>query len=48
MGERIVVCSVLVGKSGGIKILGRHRHRWEDNIRMDLQEISSVVWTGLM
>jgi hypothetical protein len=48
MGERIVVCSVLVGKSEGKKILGRHRHRWEGNIRMDLREISSMVWPGLM
>jgi hypothetical protein len=29
----------LVGKSGRRRQLGRPRHRWEDNIRMDLREI---------
>jgi hypothetical protein len=27
--------SILVGKPEGKKPLGRHRHSWEDNIRMD-------------
>ena len=30
---------VLVGKSEGKRTLGRPRRRWEDNIRMDLQEV---------
>jgi hypothetical protein len=30
---------VLVGKLEGKIPLGRPRHRWEDNIRMDLQEV---------
>ena len=30
---------VLVGKPGGKRPLGRPRHRWEDNIKMDLQEV---------
>jgi hypothetical protein len=29
----------LVGKPEGKKPLGRPRHRWEDNIKMDLQEM---------
>ena len=29
---------VLVGKPAGKRSLGRPRHRWEDNIKMDLQE----------
>ena len=29
----------LVGKSEGKRTLGRPRHRWEDNIKMDLQEV---------
>ena len=29
----------LVGKSEGKTPLGRPRHRWEDNIKMDLQEV---------
>ena len=30
---------VLVGKPEGKRPLGRSRHRWEDNIKMDLQEV---------
>jgi hypothetical protein len=29
---------VLVGKPEGKKLLGRPRHKWEDNIKMDFQE----------
>ena len=28
-----------MGKPGGKRPLGRPRHRWEDNIKMDLQEV---------
>ena len=27
---------------------GRHRHRCEDNIKMDLQEVGRVAWTVLL
>jgi hypothetical protein len=37
-GER-GVHRVLVGKPEGKRPLGRPRHRWEDNIKMDLQEV---------
>jgi hypothetical protein len=39
----------LVGKPGGKRPLGRPRHRWIDNIKMDLLEIgvSVVDWIGL-
>ena len=30
---------VLVGKSEGKKLLGRPKRRWEDNIKVDLQEV---------
>ena len=30
---------VLVEKPEGKRPLGRPRHRWEDNIKMDLQEV---------
>jgi hypothetical protein len=30
---------ILVGKPEGKRPLGRPRHKWEDNIRMDLREI---------
>jgi hypothetical protein len=28
--------------------LGRPRHRWLDNIKMDLEEIRWMVWRGLI
>ena len=34
-----LVGRVLVGKPEGKRSLGRPRRRWEDNIRMDLQEV---------
>jgi hypothetical protein len=34
---------VFVGKPGGKRSLGRHRRRWEDNIKMDLQEVGCGV-----
>jgi hypothetical protein len=33
------VCRVLVGKPRGKRPLRRPRSRWEDNIKMDLQEV---------
>jgi hypothetical protein len=38
-GEERGVYRVLVGKPEGKRPLVRPRHRWEDNIRMDLQEV---------
>jgi hypothetical protein len=31
---------IFVGKPEGRRSLGRQRHRWEDNIKIDLQEIA--------
>jgi hypothetical protein len=39
MGEGKGVNGVLVGKPEGNRPLGRPRNRWEDNIKMDLQEV---------
>ena len=39
MGEDRGVNRVLVGKPEGKRQLGRPRRRWEDNIKMDLQEV---------
>ena len=39
MGESRGVCRVLVGKPEGKRPLGSPRRRWEDNIKMDLQEV---------
>jgi hypothetical protein len=45
MGERRNVYRLMVGKPEGKRPRGRPRHRWLDNIRMDLVE---VMWTGLV
>ena len=37
---------VLVGKPEGKRPLGKLRRRWEDNIKMDLQELGYGGWTG--
>ena len=43
------VYRVLVGKPEGMRPLGRPRRRWEDNIKMDLQEVGcgSMHWIEL-
>jgi len=46
MGQGSGVYSVLVGKSERKRSLGRPRRRWEDNIKMDFQELGGVVGTG--
>ena len=49
MGEERRVYRVLMGKPEGKRPLGRLRHRWVDNIRMDLQEVGCgyMDWIGL-
>jgi len=49
MSERRGVYGVLVWKPEGKSSLGRPRHRWEDNIKMDHQEVecSYVDWIEL-
>jgi len=42
MGERRGAHRVLMGIPEGKRLLGRPRHRWEDNIKMYLQE----MWRG--
>ena len=39
VGEGRSVHRVLVGKPEGRRQLGRSRRRWDDNIKMDLQEV---------
>jgi hypothetical protein len=48
-GEQRIAYRLLVGKSEGRRPLGRPRHRWVDNIRMDLGEVGwgDVDWIGL-
>jgi hypothetical protein len=49
MGEGKGVYRVSVGRPEGKRSLGRHRHRWEDNIKLDLREIGidGVNWICL-
>ena len=44
MGEERGVHRVLMGKPEGKRPLGRPRRRWEDNIKMDLQEVGGGRW----
>jgi hypothetical protein len=43
-GEKRKAYRVLVGKPEGKRSLWRFRHRWEDNIKMDLREMG---WGGM-
>jgi hypothetical protein len=49
MGEERGMYRVLVGKPEGKRPLGKPSHRWEDNIRIDLQEVGygGMDWFGL-
>jgi len=49
MEERRGAYRVLVVKPEGMKPLGRPRHRWQDNIKMDLKEAGcgSMDWIEL-
>jgi len=44
MGERKDTYRVLVRYPEGKRPLGRPRRKWEDNIKMDLQEVEYGVW----
>jgi hypothetical protein len=50
MGEGRGAYRILVGRPEGRRPLGRPRHKWEDNIKMDLQEVEwgGMAWTGLI
>ena len=49
MGKRRGVYRVLVRKPEENRLHGRPRRRWEDNIKMDLQEVGrgDMAWTNL-
>jgi hypothetical protein len=44
MGPKRIAYRILVGKPEGRAPLGRPRHGWMDNIKMDLREIG---WDGM-
>jgi len=48
-GEKSGVYRVLVGTPEGKRPLGRPRRRWENNIKMDIQEVGcgSMDWVEL-
>ena len=50
MGGRRGVYRVLVGKPEGKRPLGRPRHRWENNMKMDLQKVGCGImdWIDLV
>jgi len=48
MGEMKCVYRVLMGKSEGRRQFGRLRHRWEDNIKMNFQEVGWRAWKGVV
>jgi hypothetical protein len=49
MGEGKAVYRVLVGEPEGKRPLGRPRHRWEDNIKVDPQDVGcgGIDWIEL-
>jgi hypothetical protein len=46
MEEGRGVYRVLVGKPEGKRQLGNSRRRWEDNIKMDFQDVRCGGWAG--
>jgi hypothetical protein len=44
MGEGRGAYRIVVGRPEGRRPLGRPRHRWEDNIKMDFQDVG---WGGM-
>jgi hypothetical protein len=44
MGAKMYAYRMLVGKPEGKRPLGRPRHKWVDNVKMDLREIE---WDGM-
>jgi hypothetical protein len=49
MGEERKACRILVGKPEGKRALGRTKHTWENNIKMELRELgwSVMNWINL-
>jgi hypothetical protein len=48
VGEKRGAYRILMGRHEGRRPLGRPRHRWEDNIKMDHQEVGwGMDWLEL-
>jgi hypothetical protein len=48
MVERRRAYRVLVGKPEEKRLFGRPRRRWEDHIKINIQEVGLAEWTGLI
>jgi hypothetical protein len=48
IGKRRGTYRILVGKPEGKRPLVRPRRRWDNNIKMVLQEVGWGAWTGLI
>jgi hypothetical protein len=48
LGDRRGACRVFWGKPEGNISLGKPRVRWEDNMKMGLQEMGLGTWTGFI
>jgi hypothetical protein len=47
MREKRNAYTILVGKPGGKRPIGRPERRWVDNIKIDLKrEVCWMIWTG--
>jgi hypothetical protein len=47
MGKRRGTFMILVWRPEGRRLFGRPSRKWEDNIKMDLQEVGCGIWAGL-
>jgi hypothetical protein len=48
MGKRRNVHTISVAKPEGNRPLGRHRGKWEDNIKIDLTKLDGMIWAGFV
>jgi hypothetical protein len=39
---------ILFSKHDGMQPVGVSRHRWENNIQINIKEISGKLWTGFI
>jgi hypothetical protein len=46
-GKKRVAYRILAGTPEGRRPFWRPRRRWEDTIKMDLEEVGWEAWTGL-
>ena len=46
MGDKIILCGVLVGKFEGKGEVGKHTRRWHDDMKMDVDEMVREVSKG--